>query len=98
MPTFDKTAALDIIRNGTEQEQRRLLDDIEQSLKTKRFGLVWEHGGDGRDAAFPAEEIVTEYAKHIPIPQYKAELSLNPHSGSLSNEERERERERARLS
>lgn len=93
MGSFDKDEARRIVLEGTDAEKIALIDELERQLRDRKFGLVWEHGGDGKNAAFPAEEIVTRYARHIPIPQYQEELSLSPQSGSLSKRERERERE-----
>lgn len=69
---------MDIIKNGTEEEQRRLIDDIAKRLETKKYGLVWEHGGDDENSAFEAEYVVAECSSGIPYPIYREDLSVSP--------------------
>lgn len=57
MADFDRERALDIIKNGTEAEQQRLIDEIAKQLDTKRYGLVWEHGGNGEGSVFDTEDV-----------------------------------------
>ena len=69
---------MDIIKNGTEEEQRRLIDDIAKRLETKRYGLVWERGGDDEDSPFSAEDVVIENTNGLPYPVFREDLSVSP--------------------
>ena len=75
---FDRDRAMAIIREGTEEEQRRLLDDIVYRLENKKYGLVWERGGDDEDSAFETENVVVECSSGIPYPIYRGDLSTFP--------------------
>ena len=76
--SFDRKRALDIVLNGTDVEKTSLINEIAKHMETKRFGLVFERGGDEENSAFPADEAVKLMASAVPYPVYKPELSLTP--------------------
>lgn len=81
MASFDREMALDIIRNGTEQEVEGLLAGIESALQAKQFGLQFEHGGDGESDAFPVEDVVAEMARSEVTVTHRPGLSLRHSTG-----------------
>ena len=80
MAHFNKEKALETIKSGDMDDIQALLDDLEERLNTKKYGLIWEHGGDDEDSAFEPEYIVLDYARSIPCPKLRKDLSLLPYN------------------
>ena len=78
MAHFNKEKALETIKSGDMDDIQALLDDLEERLNTKKYGLIWEHGGDDEDSAFEPEYVVLDYQHKLPYPKLREDLSTNP--------------------
>lgn len=78
MPKFERSKALDVMLNGTDEAKRALVDEISFMLEHKPYGLVWERGGTNTDSAFEIERVVEELGDGVPYPVYRDDLSTNP--------------------
>jgi len=78
MAKFDIEKAMEIAQSGDEERIRRLFEGIQERLTRKRYGLVWERGGEDEDSGFEAENVVLDYKASIPYPKLRADLSTYP--------------------
>ena len=78
MAHFNKEKALEIIKSGDMDDIQALLDDLEERLNTKKYGLIWERGGNDEDSAFEAENVVLDCQHNMPYPKLRSDLSTNP--------------------
>ena len=78
MAKFDIEKAMEIAQSGDEERIRRLFEGIQERLNCKRYGLVWERGGENEDSGFEAENVVLDYKAGIPYPKLRADLSTYP--------------------
>lgn len=78
MAHFNKEKALETIKSGDMEDIQALLDDLEERLNTKKYGLIWEEGGEDEDSAFEPEYVVLDCQRNIPYPKLRADLSTNP--------------------
>ena len=78
MAHFNKEKALETIKSGDMDDIQALLDDLEERLNEKKYGLIWEHGGEDEDSAFEPEYVVLDYQRNVPYPKLRADLSTSP--------------------
>lgn len=78
MAHFNKEKALATIKSGDMDDIQAMLDDLEERLNAKKYGLIWEEGGEDEDSAFEPEYVVLDCQRNIPVPKFRSDLSLYP--------------------
>lgn len=78
MAHFNKEKALATIKSGDMDDIQALLDDIEERLNTKKYGLIWEHGGNDENSPFEPEYVVLDCQRNILCPKLNPDLSAFP--------------------